>query len=151
MTACPAGADTLTGELCRLVKRPHITPMSSLTPNATPPSSSPILVLVRDLIFASRIGVVARVVGVEVKVLRDETKLAAENGRRLIVDLNQPGALDAAVEWKRASESASREVIGYVAHVDADTIRRAQDAGIDRVIPRSRFVIELESLLRAHS
>lgn len=101
--------------------------------------------LVRDLIFASRINLTARDIGVEVKLLRDEAKLAAEIGRRLIVDLNQHGALDAAIEWRKRTGG---EVIGFVAHVDADTIRRARDAGIDQVLPRSRFVTELSSLLR---
>ena len=98
--------------------------------------------------MASRIGVTARAIGVDIKPLRDPATLTAENaeGERLIVDLNQPGALDAAVEWKKRTGG---EVIGFVAHVDADTIRRARDEGIDQVLPRSRFVAELESLLRA--
>jgi hypothetical protein len=61
------------------------------------------------------------------------------------VDLNQAGALDAAIEWKKR---CGGEVIGFVAHVDADTIRRAREAGLDKVLPRSRFVADLESLLR---
>jgi hypothetical protein len=107
--------------------------------------AEPLLVLVRDLLFASRIAATARAIGVDVKMLRDEQKLSGEAGRRLIVDLNQPGALDAAVEWKKQTAG---EVIGFVSHVDADTIRRARDAGIDHVMPRSRFVAQLESLLR---
>ncbi len=104
------------------------------------------LVLVRDLIFASRISVTAQAVGVDVQQLRDPAMLAAESaGGRLIVDLNQTGALDAAIEWKKRTGG---EVIGFVAHVDADTIRRARDAGVDQVLPRSRFVAQLESLLR---
>jgi len=145
MTACPANSDTMSGELCRVIKRPHIERISSLNlrPRFTLP---PVLVLVRDLIFASRISVTAQAIGVEIKQLRDPAMLAAENAdRRLIVDLNQGGAIDAAVEWKKRTGG---EVIGFVAHVDADTIRRARDAGIDHVLPRSRFVAELESLLR---
>ena len=110
-----------------------------------PPHAAPTLVLVRDLLFSSRIAATARAIGVDVKLMRDPAVLAAETARRLIVDLNQPGALDAAVEWKKQSGG---EVIGFVAHVDAETIRRARDAGIDQVLPRSRFVAVLESLLR---
>ena len=105
------------------------------------------LVLVRDLIFASRISVTARALGVDIRQLRDPSMLAAETaGGRLIVDLNQNGALDAAIEWKKRTGG---EVIGFVAHVDAQTIRCARDVGIDQVLPRSRFVAELETLLRA--
>jgi hypothetical protein len=146
MTACPTRADTLTGELCRVIKRPHCVPMSSLQNDAAATPSVPLLVLVRDLLFSSRIAVAARHLGVEIKLLRESRQLTAEAGGRLIVDLNQAGALDAAIEWRRGGHA--RQVIGFVAHVDAETIRRARDAGIDQVLPRSRFVAELESLLR---
>jgi AmiR/NasT family two-component response regulator len=120
--------------------------MSSLSSDAAAMPSEPLLVLVRDLLFSSRIAVAARHAGVEIKLLRDAGQLAPEAGERLIVDLNQPEALEAAAEWRRGGDG--RTVIGFVAHVDADTIRRAREAGIDRVLPRSRFVAELESLLR---
>jgi hypothetical protein len=100
---------------------------------------------VRDLIIASRVTATARALGVELKVIRDETKLAEQFGKRLIVDLNQAGALEAAIAWKA---QRGGHVTGFVSHVDAETIRRARDAGIDQVLPRSRFVAELESILR---
>jgi hypothetical protein len=112
----------------------------------TPAPTLPVLVLVRDLIFASRISATARALGVEVKLLRDGSQLAGEAGRRVIVDLNQPGALEAAVAWKQ--QRGGGHVIGFVSHVDAEAIRRARDAGVDEIVPRSRFVAELESLLR---
>lgn len=111
----------------------------------TPSSPEPVLVLVRDLLFASRISATARALNVPVVMLRDERTLPEQNGRRLIIDLNQPGALEAAVEWKRQRD---RDVIGFVSHVDAETIRRAREAGVDQVLPRSRFVAGLESILR---
>jgi hypothetical protein len=104
----------------------------------------PVLVLVRDLMFSSRISATARAGGQPVRMLRDPSDLREAVGRRLIVDLNQPGALEAAVDWKRAS---SNDVVGFVSHVDADTIARARAAGIDRVLPRSRFVELLPELL----
>src|SRR3954467_5509104 len=111
-------------------------------PHAADPS--PVLALVRDLMFSSRISATARAANVPVKLLRDPAALAGAEGRLLIVDLNQPGALEAAVAWKR---NASSEVVGFVSHVDAETISRAKSAGIDRVIPRSRFVEILPELL----
>lgn len=106
----------------------------------------PVLVLVRDLMFAGRISAAARAAGVPVTMLRDPGSVLGAAGRRLIVDLNQAGALEAAIGWKRAS---SAEVIGFVSHVDAETIARAKAAGIDRVLPRSRFVEILPELLTA--
>jgi DNA-binding NarL/FixJ family response regulator len=106
--------------------------------------AEPILVLVRDLMFSSRISATARAADRPVRMLRDPSELREAPGRRLIVDLNQPGALEAAVDWKLTS---SGDVVGFVSHVDADTIARARAAGIDRVLPRSRFVEVLPELL----
>ena len=114
--------------------------------DANDAQSPPILLLVRDLIFATRIGATARAIDVAVKLLRDESKLAGEDGRSLIVDLNQAGALAAAIQWKQTR--TNRIVVGFVSHVDADTIRQAREAGIDQVLPRSRFVAELPALFR---
>jgi hypothetical protein len=104
----------------------------------------PVLVLVRDLMFSARISAEARSAGTDVTVLRDPAALAGVEGRRLIVDLNLPGALEAAVEWKKGRAA---EVVGFVSHVDAVTIAHARGAGLDRVLPRSRFVEQLPDLL----
>ena len=109
----------------------------------------PTLVLVRDLIFTSRITATARAVGAVIRLVRDPRMLTDEAGGRVIVDLNEHGALDAAVAWKQsAAQGEAREIVGFVSHVDADTIAKARDAGVDRVLPRSRFVAELEEILR---
>ena len=106
---------------------------------------APILVLVRDLMMGSRIAATARAQNRPIKVVRDPQKLADETaGRRLIVDLNQSGALDAAAAWKRARDGV---VIGFVSHVDTATIARAREQGIDHVLARSAFVDRLTELL----
>jgi hypothetical protein len=38
-------------------------------------------------------------------------------------------------------------VVGFVSHVDAVTIAHARGSGLDRVLPRSRFVEQLPELL----
>ena len=103
------------------------------------------LVLVRDLMFSSKISATAKAVGAEVEMLRDPAGLADRAGTRLIVDLNQSGAVEAAAAWKGAADG--RQVIGFVSHVDGETIAKARSAGIDRIMPRSQFVASLESLL----
>ena len=113
-------------------------------PSAHPDALASVVVLVRDLMFSSRIAAAARAANVPVKLLRDPAALAGAEGRLLIVDLNQAGAIDAAVAWKAKS---SAMVVGFVSHVDVDTIARAKAAGVDRVIPRSRFVAVLPDLL----
>jgi DNA-binding NarL/FixJ family response regulator len=104
------------------------------------------LVLVRDLMFSSRITAAGKAEGVAMKLLRDPAALAGEGGDRLIVDLNLPGAIEAAAQWKQRTGGA---VVGFVAHVDTETIQQAQVAGLDEVLPRSRFVAVLPQLLRA--
>ena len=124
---------------------PNAPQPSTSTPDVPPGALPPVLVLVRDLLFSSRICATARAANIPVKVLRDPAAVAGAEGRMLIVDLNQDGATDAAVAWKR---DASAEVVGFVSHVDVETIARAKAAGLDRVLPRSRFVEMLPELLR---
>ena len=106
----------------------------------------PVIVLVRDLMFSSRIAATARAAAVPITLCRDPAQLPRDsNSLRLIVDLNLPGSIDAAIQWKRLSPG--REVIGFVSHVDAVTIAHARTAGLDHVLPRSRFVEQLPDLL----
>lgn len=105
----------------------------------------PVLALVRDLIFSSRIAGVGKAVGVAVRIVREAQALEGREGRLLIVDLNQVGAIEAARRWR---EAANAPVIGFVSHVDAQTAAAARAAGIDQVMARSRFVERLAELLR---
>ena len=123
----------------------HTSPQPPSQPDARPDAQPPVLVLVRDLMFSSRITATARAANAPVKLIRDPAALAGAEGRLLIVDLNQPDALEAAVAWKRQS---SGEVVGFVSHVDVDTIARARATGVDRVVARSQFVNVLSDLLR---
>jgi hypothetical protein len=106
---------------------------------------NPVLALVRDLIFATKISTAARGVGAAMKMIRDPAALGNEPGRLLLVDLNLPGAIEAAGRWRAAG--AGGPVVGFVSHVDADTAAHARAAGIDQVMARSRFVEILPQLL----
>jgi hypothetical protein len=109
---------------------------------------NPVLALVRDLIFSSRISSTARANGVEIKILRDPAQLADETGNLLLVDLNQPGALEAAAQWK---DNSRRQVVGFVSHVDSLIISQARSTGIDKILARSQFVQVLPLLLSGES
>ena len=106
--------------------------------------AQPVLALVRDLLLSSRISTAARSAGVEVKMVRDPAQLGGVAGRLLLVDLNLAGAIEAAAAWRQASE---KPVIGFVAHVDTETIAAARQAGIDRVLARGGFFEALPQLL----
>jgi hypothetical protein len=104
----------------------------------------PVIALVRDLLFASKITATAAAAGTSVSLVRDPAKLGGVPGSRLIVDLNLAGAIEAAQSWKAQTGG---EAVGFVSHVDTETIDRARAAGIDRVLARSRFVELLPGLL----
>jgi hypothetical protein len=112
-------------------------------PSVSPPPQ--VVALVRDLMFASRIRLAAKDLGVDVRLVRDPGHLIAAGGNRLLVDLNQEGAIEAARQWKEATGGV---VVGFVSHVDVETVTRARSAGIDQVMARSRFVEVLPDLLR---
>jgi AmiR/NasT family two-component response regulator len=110
--------------------------------------SPSILVLVRDLTFSGRILAEARAAGAPVKVIRDPAqvlKLDGVGGKLMIVDLNLPGAIAAAGQWR---QTTGRTVVGFVGHEDAQTIAQARSAGVDQVLARSRFVKVLPELLK---
>jgi hypothetical protein len=107
--------------------------------------TAPLLVVVRDLMFSSKIIAEARAQGIDVKIVRDPAKLAAEPGKRLLADLSQPGVIDAVAAWKNAT---SGEVIGFVSHVDAQTIAQARQSGIDQILARSQFTAQLAEIVR---
>ena len=112
------------------------------------PADTPILVLVRDLMFAGRIGAEARAAGASVTMLRDPELLIQETrASRLIVDLDLAGALQAAAAWR--SHNTAGEVIAFVAHINADAVRAAREAGFNQIFTRGQFVQVLPRLLSA--
>jgi hypothetical protein len=119
---------------------------ASITPQiANPPT---ILVLVRDLMFASKITAEARAAGTSIKLLRDPNQLSTvkeQSIRLLICDLNLENAIEAAGQWRRAT---GLPIVGFVSHVDVDSITAARNEGIDQVVARSRFVQMLPGLMR---
>ena len=83
-----------------------------------------------DLFFASKIDATLKAAGHEVTVVgaADQAPAGAEV---IIVDLDSVGA-DAPVP-----PGVPR--LGFYSHVDVDTKRRAEEAGFDLVVPRSRM------------
>lgn len=105
-----------------------------------------VIALVRDLMFSSKITATARAVGVRVTLVGDPARLADTAGDRLLIDLNLPGAIDAAAAW--AGADPFRQTVGFVSHVDTDTIQQARTAGIQQVMARSQFTARLPEILQ---
>jgi CheY-like chemotaxis protein len=116
------------------------------------PAPPPALLLSDDLMFVSRISGTARDLGLAVKAARSTealVRLARQQAPRcVIVDLSNPG-LDLASLLGQLGEIGAPmpRVVAYGSHVDAETLRRAREAGCDPVLPRSKFVEELPRAL----
>jgi len=112
-----------------------------------------IVALVDDLMFRSRIQSAARGVGADVRFVTAPdaaVSLIHLNAPALvIVDLNAErlDPLRVVAEVKADPSLASTVIIGFVSHVDADTIAAARAGGVDEVLARSAFVMQLPALL----
>jgi CheY-like chemotaxis protein len=127
--------------------RPERQPVTT-TP---PPSRRAVLAVVPDLFFAAKISAVAKAAGTEVAFASPaeaQARCAAARPALVLLDLHAGPGLPALVRALK-SDPATREVplVGFHSHVDLDTRREALAAGVDRVLPRSAFVVQLPALL----
>jgi hypothetical protein len=97
-----------------------------------------VMVLVDDLMLASRVTTALDAGGHQV---RRESSVPGElDGTDLVVaDLD---AID-----PELLESLDVPVLAFYRHTDTETRARAEDAGLDIVVPRSRMVRELPELV----
>lgn len=104
-----------------------------------------IALLCSDLLFGTKVQGGMRAAGHEVELHADEAagRAAADAADVVVVDLN-----DEAFDAPAVVESlAGVPVLGFYAHTDQETRRRAEAAGASRVVPRSRMAREMGSLL----
>jgi hypothetical protein len=78
----------------------------------------------RDLLFGSKVEGALRAAGHEVSREMEEPDV-------VVVDLTDPE-----VAWPEAADAPR---LGFYSHVDQETRRRAEEAGFDLVVPRSRM------------
>jgi hypothetical protein len=90
--------------------------------------------VVPELFFASKVEATLRAAGHEVTIVPSAD--LAGDAELVIVDL------DATTE-----RPGGRPAIGFYSHVDVDTRKRAQEAGFDLVVPRSRMAREMPQLV----
>ena len=108
-----------------------------------------VLALVPDLLFGSRVQGALQGAGHEIELLGDPERLAdrlREEPRVavLIIDLTSD-ELDGAGLVRSLSASgllADLRTLGFFSHVDTETRERAEQAGFDMVVPRSRMARE---------
>lgn len=109
------------------------------------------LLLSDDLLFGSRITGTATALGLTVYTSRTTGDLlqqaAALRPSCVLLDLHNPGLDIAAVVQGLKGQEQPPRLVAYGSHVETATLRRARDAGCDRVLPRSQLVEELPHAL----
>lgn len=113
----------------------------------------PVVALVEDLLFASRIREAARAAGVAVRTVRvaDEVAAAVRDGAPLVLIDADSDRLpwQETIAAVRRGTRAEVPVVAFLSHVHADRAKDARTAGASRVLARSAFVEELPRLLAA--
>ena len=89
-----------------------------------------------DLFFASKIDATLRAAGHEVTQVGKGP--ASADAEIVLVDLDHADPEAAPSDLPR---------LGFYSHTDVDTRRRAEDAGFDLVVPRSRMAREMPELV----
>ena len=107
---------------------------------------SRVVALVPDLMFGSKVVAMLESAGHEVTLTgqEDEARAEIEFADVLVVDLTTD-AIDGAMlvdSMVAGGELAGRPALGFYSHVEPDVRERAQAAGFDLVIPRSRMARE---------
>ena len=112
-----------------------------------------ILAILDDLLFTSKIRSTAGHQGVTVSVARSSQaaleQMRAQAPSLVILDLNNPRTdpLGTIAAMRADATLASIPTIGFVSHVDSQTIHAARDAGVHEVMARSAFAANLPEIL----
>jgi DNA-binding NarL/FixJ family response regulator len=115
-----------------------------------------VVALTADLLFGSRIEGDLTVAGNDVELIPDEARLRARLTEAdkpaadvLVVDLVDEDLQGAALVESLTAEGmlGQMRTLGFYSHVDTQARERAEQAGFDLVIPRSRMAREGAALL----
>ena len=110
-----------------------------------------VALLCPDLLFGSKVEGALRAAGHEVTRYdgEDMARAAAPEADVLVVDLGAE-EFDGAVlveSMRMGRELGTTRTLGFYPHVEVDTRRRAEAAGFDQVVPRSRMARETVPLV----
>ena len=112
-----------------------------------------IVCVVDDLLFSVKISTAAKAVGADVYFERTPgvalARIKEKQPSLAIFDLNSVrlDPLQVIAQLKSDPETRGIKTLGFVSHVDADTIAAAREAGIDEVLARSAFSDRLRDIL----
>jgi len=110
-----------------------------------------VVVLTADLLFGSNVLGALRAGGHEVQLVSDEgaARVQAPSADVFVVDLTSD-ELDGATlveSMAMGRELGGTRTLAFYSHVDAEARRRAEEAGFDQVVPRSRMAREGAALV----
>ena len=97
-----------------------------------------VLAISSDLLLGSKVEAMLRAAGHEVTMAPSVDGAPLDGTDLIVADLD--------AEAPDALVATGLPVLGYYSHVDVETKQRAEAAGVDLVIPRSRMARELVSL-----
>jgi PleD family two-component response regulator len=115
--------------------------------------TKPVIAAVDDMFFASKIRAVAEHLGVRVRFIRsaDEALEAArqEEPSLVIADLHAQKCDPFSLAKRLKDDETLRAVplVGFFSHVQTELQQKAEQAGYDRVMPRSAFTKYLPEIL----
>jgi DNA-binding NtrC family response regulator len=116
--------------------------------HAAPPP--PVLAIISDLLFRSKIDDAARQSGVPLRVAKSAEQLDRHLAKGVpvvvLVDLEMSESAALLARLRATSGAATVPVIGFAGHTNVDVIRAARADGV-QVMARSAFVDQLPTLM----
>jgi DNA-binding response OmpR family regulator len=112
-----------------------------------------VALLCPDLMFGSRVEEALRAAGHEVTLFsgEDMARAAVDRSDALVLDL-AADEFDAAMlveSMQMGRELEATVTVGFYPHVEQDVRRRADEAGVDVIVPRSRMAREAATVVDA--
>ncbi len=113
-----------------------------------------VVAVVDDLFFVSKLQETARLVGAPLAIVRAVAfhldNLRQQKPALIIFDLNTTSGNAAELIRQLKSDAELKEipVMAFFSHVQVELQRAAQEAGCDKILPRSQFTATLPQLLR---
>ncbi len=105
-----------------------------------------VVALIPDLLFGSRVYAALAAAGHEVELVGDPAALSERlaGAAVLVVDLTRDELDGAGIVAALAGDGAlaATRTLGFYSHVEAEVRQRAEAAGFDLVVPRSRMARE---------
>ena len=112
-----------------------------------------VLCVVDDLLFSVKISTAAKALGVPIYFERSADQVVARVREKqptlVILDLNSSKLrpMEAIAALKADPDLRGIQTLGFVSHVQTETIESARRAGIDQVLARSAFSDRLGEIL----